>query len=77
LFRRFAIHVVAPLAWLALLPLIVGAEPARESATQYRKAIVGAGEHTVVDFTRLPEENPVRLPAGPVGTNSVVPATHQ
>jgi uncharacterized protein (TIGR03000 family) len=46
-----------------------------ENVTQYRKAIVGAGEYTVVDFTRPPEENPVRLPAGPVGTNSVVPPT--
>ena len=31
MFRRFAIHVVAPLAWLALLPLLAGAEPAREA----------------------------------------------
>ena len=44
-----------------------------ESVTQYRKAIVGAGEYTVADFTRPPEENLVRLPAGPVDPSSVVP----
>ncbi len=44
-----------------------------ESVTQYRKAIVGAGEYTVVDFTRPPEANPIRLPAGPVSPGSVVP----
>lgn len=46
-----------------------------ESSTQYRKAIVGAGEYTVVDFTRPPEANPIQLPAGPVDPNSVVPPT--
>jgi uncharacterized protein (TIGR03000 family) len=46
-----------------------------ESVTQYRKAIVGTGEYTVVDFTRPPEENPIRLPAGPVDPNSVFPPT--
>jgi uncharacterized protein (TIGR03000 family) len=44
-----------------------------ESSTQYRKAIVGAGEYNVVDFTRPPEANPIQLPAGPVDPNSVVP----
>ena len=43
------------------------------AVTQYRKAIVGAGEYTVVDVTRPPEANPVHLPAGPVDPNSVVP----
>ena len=46
-----------------------------ESVTQYRKAIVGAGEYTVADFTRPPEANPIRLPAGPVDPGSVVPPT--
>jgi uncharacterized protein (TIGR03000 family) len=46
-----------------------------ESVTQYRKVIVGAGEYTVADFTRPPEQNPIRLPAGPVDPSSVVPPT--
>lgn len=31
MFRRFAIHIAAPLAWLALLPVLAAAEPAREA----------------------------------------------
>lgn len=44
-----------------------------ESVTEYRKVDVGAGEYTVADFTRPPEENPIKLPPGPVDPNSVVP----
>jgi uncharacterized protein (TIGR03000 family) len=44
-----------------------------ESVTQYRKVDVGAGEYTVADFTRPPEANPVRLPAGPVNQSEAVP----
>ncbi len=43
-----------------------------QTITKYRKAIVGAGEYTVADFTRPPEEQPVHLAAGPVDPNSVV-----
>jgi uncharacterized protein (TIGR03000 family) len=45
-----------------------------ETVTQYRKVEVGAGEYTVADFTRPPEENPISLPAGPVNQNEAVPA---
>jgi hypothetical protein len=44
-----------------------------ETVTQYRKVDVGAGEYTVADFTRPPEENPITLPAGPVNQSEVVP----
>jgi uncharacterized protein (TIGR03000 family) len=44
-----------------------------ESVTQYRKVVLGAGEYNVADFTRPPEENPIRLPAGPVDPNTVAP----
>ena len=44
-----------------------------ESVTEYRKVDVGAGEYVVADFTRPPEENPIKLPAGPVDPNSVAP----
>jgi uncharacterized protein (TIGR03000 family) len=45
-----------------------------ESVTQYRKVVLGAGEYTVADFTRPPEANPIRLPAGPVNQNEAYPA---
>jgi uncharacterized protein (TIGR03000 family) len=48
-----------------------------ESVTQYRKAVLGAGEYTVADFTRPPEANPITLPAGPVNQNEAVPAQPQ
>ena len=44
-----------------------------ESVTKYRKVDVGAGEYIVADFTRPVEENPIKLPAGPVDPNTVVP----
>jgi uncharacterized protein (TIGR03000 family) len=44
-----------------------------ESVTQYRKVVLGAGDYNVADFTRPPEENPIRLPAGPVDPNTVAP----
>ena len=42
-----------------------------QSVTKYRKVVLGAGEYNVADFTRPPEENPIRLPAGPVDPNTV------
>ena len=36
-----------------------------ETVTQYRKAEVGAGEYTVADFTRPPEENPIQASRRP------------
>jgi uncharacterized protein (TIGR03000 family) len=48
-----------------------------ESVTQYRKVDVGAGEYNVADFTRPPEENPIKLPAGPVNQNQAFPAQPQ
>jgi uncharacterized protein (TIGR03000 family) len=45
-----------------------------ESVTQYRKVDVGAGEYTIADFTRPPDANPVRLPAGPVNQSEAFPA---
>lgn len=44
-----------------------------ESMTEYRKVDVGAGEYTVADFNRPAEENPIKLPAGPVDPNTVAP----
>ncbi len=46
-----------------------------QTVTEYRKVDVGAGEYTVADFTIPPEPNPIKLPAGPVDPNSVVPDT--
>ena len=41
--------------------------------TAYRKLDLGAGEYTVADFTKPPEELPARLPAGPVAPDDVDP----
>ena len=44
-----------------------------ESVSKHRKVGVGAGKYIVADFTRPVEENPIKLTAGPVDPNTVVP----